>query len=93
MDLLIEPVAFPKMAARIKIDVSVLLGEKALVRVSFYEADVEYMPLDTKMFYIEGDEYAAWGHDDTYLDDLIFKKLGITKPVPVPEEENSNVDV
>ena len=87
MDLLIEPVVFPKMATRIKIDVSVLLGKKAIVRVSFYERDSEYSPLDTQVFYIENQEYEMWGQQDSYLEELIFKKLGISKPVEKPKEE------
>jgi hypothetical protein len=79
MDLAIEPIVYPKLATRVKIDVTVLLGDKAIVRVSFYEADNEYQPIDIKLFYIEGDEYKAWGNDDTYLETLIYSKLGLTK--------------
>jgi hypothetical protein len=45
---------------------------------------------------IEGEEYAAWGDDDSYLENLVLYKLGLNKrgepvfipllPVPTPEE-------
>ena len=44
--------------------------------------------LDEKIFLIEGEEYKEWGNDDNYLENLIFKKLGlikILKPDPVQE--------
>jgi hypothetical protein len=80
MDLTIEPISFPKLATKMKIDVSVLLGEKAIIRVGFYEADSEFTPLDIKMIIIEGEEYKKWGNDDSYLENLIYSKLGLTKP-------------
>lgn len=80
MDLAIPPVQFPKTAVRMKIDVSVILSEKAIVRVSFYENDNEYQPLDVRVFHIEGAEYKAWGNDDNYIKNIVFSKLGI-KPV------------
>lgn len=80
MDLAIQPTQFPKTAVRMKIDVSVILDEKAIVRVSFYEQDMEFQPLETKIIIIEGAEYKAWGNDDKYIKDLVFSKLGI-KPV------------
>lgn len=80
MDLAIAPVQFPKTAVRMKIDVSVVLSQKAIVRVSFYENDNEYQPLDVRVFHIEGSEYKAWGNDDNYIKNIVFSKLGI-KPV------------
>lgn len=91
MDLAIEPVVYPKLATRIKIDVSVILGEKAIVKVSFYEADSEFAPLDIKMFYIEGEEYKEWGNDDTYLENLIYSKLGISKPIPKENPQQQEI--
>jgi hypothetical protein len=35
--------------------------------------------VDNKVFKIEGEEYANWGNDDTYIVDLILTKLGMTK--------------
>jgi hypothetical protein len=77
MELPIQPMAIPKIATRMKIDVNVLLDEKAYIRVSFYEEDQEFQPIDTKMIIIEGDEYKAWGNDDGYIKNIVFQKLGI----------------
>ena len=78
MDLQIEPMTFPKVASRMTMDITVVLNEKAFVKVSFFE-DVEvFIPLDTQIIIIEGDEYKRWGNDDKYIKDLVFSKLGIT---------------
>jgi hypothetical protein len=77
MEYLIQPTTVPKTAVRIKIDVGVILDEKAIIRVSFYEADMEFQPIDMRIIYIEGEEYKAWGNDDKYIKDIVFKKLGI----------------
>ena len=78
MDLQIEPMTFPKVASRMTMDITVVLNEKAFVKVSFFE-DVEvFIPLDTQLIIIEGDEYKAWGNDDSYIKNLVFRKLGIT---------------
>ena len=37
--------------------------------------------LDNKFVKIEGDEYNAWGDDDSYITDLVLTKLGLTKTV------------
>lgn len=78
MDIQIQATAIPKIATRVKIDVGVILDEKAIVRVSFYEEDHEFQPIDTKIIIIEGDEYKAWGNDDTYIKNIVFSKLGIS---------------
>lgn len=78
MDLQIKPKTFPKVASRMTMDVNVVLNEKAFVKVSFFE-DVEvFIPLDTQIIIIEGDEYKRWGNDDSYIKNLVFSKLGIT---------------
>ena len=78
MDLQIEPMTFPKVASRMTMDITVVLNEKAFVKVSFFE-DVEvFIPLDTQIIIIEGDEYKRWGNDDSYIKNLVFSKLGIT---------------
>lgn len=77
MDLNIEPATFPKIATRIRINVSVVLNEKAIVSVCFFEKDSEFKVLDTKILFIEGNEYKAWGNDDNYLKQMIFSKLGL----------------
>lgn len=35
--------------------------------------------LDNKIVKIEGDEYNAWGDDDSYITNLVLTKLGLTK--------------
>ena len=77
MEFIIQPTTVPKIAVRVKINVSVVLDEKAIVHVSFYEADQEFTPLDIRIIYLEGAEYKAWGSDDKYIKDIIYKKLGI----------------
>lgn len=77
MDIAIAPTQFPKTAVRMTMEVSVILDEKAFVRVNFYEKDKEFEPLETKIIVIEGAEYKAWGNDDKYIKNLVFSKLGI----------------
>jgi hypothetical protein len=79
MDVAINPTSFPKIATRMKIDVNVTLGQRACVRVSFYEEDSEFTPLDVKVFVLENEEYTAWGNDDDYVKDWLFRKLGMEK--------------
>lgn len=79
MNIDIEPITFPKVAIRMQIDVNVILNEKAIIRVSFYEHDSEFQPLDIKVFIIEGEEYKAWGNDDTYIKNIVYQKLGLNK--------------
>lgn len=74
MELPIEPKPYPRYATKIKIDVAVVLNEKAIISVLFYE---ENTPLDMKRIEIEGDEYKAWGNDDAYLEQIIYSKLGL----------------
>jgi hypothetical protein len=33
----------------------------------------------TSMYNISGDEYKAWGNNDTYLEDIILNKLGLIR--------------
>lgn len=50
-----------------------------------YSVDVACMKkqdnilVSTTMFNISGDEYKAWGNNDTYLEDIILNKLGLTR--------------
>lgn len=69
--------SIPKIATRIKIDVNVELDKRAYIRVSFYEADSEFQPLDTKIIVLEGDRYKAWGNDDAYIKNIVFSEFGI----------------
>lgn len=69
--------SIPKIATRIKIDVNVELDKRAYIRVSFYEADSEFQPLDTKIIILEGEKYKAWSSDDSYIKDIVFSEFGI----------------
>jgi hypothetical protein len=77
MEMPIQPTTIPRIATKVKIDVGVVLDEKAIVRVSFYEENSEFQPIDMKMLIIEGDEYKAWGNDDAYIKNIVFERLGI----------------
>lgn len=35
--------------------------------------------IDNKYVKIEGEEYNAWGDDDSYITNLVLTKLGLTK--------------
>jgi hypothetical protein len=74
----------PKIATRMKINVEVILDEKAIVRVCFYEDDNEYLPIDTKTIIIEGQAYKDWGNDDAYIKKIVYETLGIPIEPPVP---------
>jgi hypothetical protein len=70
-----------KIAKRVNFNVMVELNKRAIVNVRFYATLNEYEMnvLDEKTLVIEGEEYSAWGNDDSYLETLIFSKLGIQK--------------
>ena len=42
--------------------------------------DKDYI-IDNKQIVIDGDDYANWSNDDSYLIDLVLLKLGLTKKV------------
>ena len=86
MDFTIQPLPFSKFATRMKIDVTVILDKKAIVRVSFFEQGAEYEPLNSFVFYVEGDEYKAWGSDDTYIKNLVYSKMDIKPELYVLSE-------
>lgn len=69
----------PKMATRMKINVNVVLDEKAIINVCLYDDDNEYIPIFTKMIILEGDAYKNWGQDDSYIKDIVFEALGMKK--------------
>jgi hypothetical protein len=35
--------------------------------------------ISSQNFRIQGEEYTNWGNDDTYLENLILQKLGLTR--------------
>lgn len=46
--------------------------------------DKDYI-IDNKHITIDGEEYANWSNDDSYLIDLVLVKLGLTKKTVVPD--------
>ena len=77
MEFTIQPLLVPKYAVRVRINVQVVLAQKANIAVSFYEADQEFVVLKQELIVIEGDEYMAWGNDDNYIKELVFRKLNL----------------
>lgn len=82
MEFKIQPTIVPKVATRMKIGVNVILDEKAIINVAFYEDSNEFMPIDNKVITIEGEAYKKW-NDDQYIKDIVYETLGI------PFEENN----
>ena len=76
MEFQIQPRAI-KIATRVKINVNVILDEKAIIQVSFYEQDSEYTPIDTQMIILEGESYKMWGTDDSYIKNIVYETLGL----------------
>jgi len=72
-----------KIATRMKINVNVVLDEKAIINVCLYDDDNEYMPIFSKTIILEGEAYRNW-NDDTYIKDIVFEALGM-KPQSQPE--------
>jgi hypothetical protein len=87
MEFRIQPIQVPKIATRVKINVNVILDEKAYVNVAFYEEGSEFTPIETKVITIEGEAYKKWGNDDTYIKKIVYETLGIPEPEPEPEPE------
>lgn len=79
MEFQIEPRAI-KVATRVKINVNVVLDEKAYIQVSFYEEDSEFTPIDSKVIVLEGEDYKKWGNDDNYIKDIVYETLGLPNP-------------
>jgi len=85
MEFQIEPRAI-KVATRVKINVNVVLDEKAYIQVSFYEEDSEFTPIDSKVIVLEGEDYKKWGNDDNYIKDIVYETLGLPKKVEAEPE-------
>ena len=85
--VVINPTPIEKIATKMKIDVNVALGEKAYIRVTLFEQHNEFNPLETKMIVLEGEEYKAWGNDDQYIKDIVYKELGLLPLEKVVEEQ------
>lgn len=83
----------PVKASRVELRVEVILGEKAIVRAVFYGRLV-FEPVSTKIVIIEGEEYSKWGEDDSYLERIVYEKLGLNKVKSEPivmQQENNNI--
>lgn len=55
---------------------SVELYKSVSIVVSLY--DINDNMVNSKMMYIEGEEYEQWGTSDTYLVQLVATKMGFT---------------
>jgi hypothetical protein len=86
MEFNIQPLLVPKYAVRMKIDVNVVLNEKAIIIVSLYEEGSEFTPLDVKHITLIVEAYKKWGNDDTYIKDLVFEYLDM-KPSQILENK------
>ena len=81
-------------AKKVELKVEVLLKEKAIVRAYFYNDENLCDPVAVKIVIVEGEDYKAWGQDDTYLETLAFEKLGLNKiSIPTPLVETSLEEV
>lgn len=83
MEFKIQPTIVPKVATRMKIGVNVILDEKAIINVAFYEDANEFMPIDNKVITLEGEAYKKWGNDDNYIKNIVYETLGI----PIEQEQ------
>lgn len=77
MEYKIEKTLVPRYANRIRIYVQVLLAQKAIIQVQYFECDDDLSPMHTEAIILQGDEYFAWGNDDNYIKELVFKRLNI----------------
>ena len=69
----------PVVATSIKISISELvLNSHVTVDVQFFDANGSILKNETVK--IEGEEYTAWGVNDTYLTKLVLQKLGLRLP-------------
>jgi hypothetical protein len=68
-------------ATAVQLSTTVELYNRATVGVAFYDTTdpLRTVFVGQKTVVIEGDEYTAWGNSDSYLEDLVFEKLGIVK--------------
>lgn len=58
---------------------NLILNASVSVRVDYFESrnSPNPIPFDSAFLTIEGDEYTAWGNDDTYLENLVLQKLDL----------------
>jgi len=98
MDFIIDDLEVyqkPKIAKRIQIHVAELSFNKhVLLRVLMFGSEENYDSniVDVKMIRIDGDEYKAWGNDDTYIENIVFEKLGIHKRVMEEDKKDETIN-
>lgn len=73
-DVSLEPVIATTIGFSV---VELVLNSYVMINVTFYNANEQ--PVKHEMVRIEGEEYAGWGTDDSYLTNLILQKLGLTQ--------------
>lgn len=79
-DFIITPE--PIIVKSISINVmSMIFNKSVTLQVYMYSKTNENIKVmvDQKTILVEGDEYTAWGNNDTYLENLVFSKLGLQK--------------
>lgn len=82
MEYKIEKTLVPRYANRIRIYVQVLLAQKAIIQVQYFECDDDLSPMHTEAIILQGDEYFMWGggiDGDDYIKELVFKRLNINQ--------------
>lgn len=57
------------------------LGESVTFYVDYLDEDGMYISATDLLntVTIDGEEYAAWGSDDTYIVNILFQKIGVEK--------------
>ena len=77
----IKPVIFlgeTYTALRI-VSTSVTLDNSAVVVVTLHTTKDEVNISHSRNVVLEGDDYAQWGRDDSYVVDMVCKKLGLER--------------
>lgn len=75
-----------KIFSTIEISVDKLkLDSSATINVSIFDEKGDYA--DFKALTLEGDNYAQWAADDSYIVQYVFQQLGF-EPEPEPEGES-----
>ena len=71
-----------RIISRIEIQIFNIELFKSVTVVVILCDDKDYV-IDNKHIVIDGDDYANWSNNDSYLIDLVLTKLGLTKKVVV----------
>lgn len=75
-----EYVSDVKIIHSIRMNIFNIILFKSVTVVATLCDDKDYV-IDNKHIVIEGEEYANWSNDDSYLIDLVLAKLQLTKKV------------